>query len=207
MSNEEEAKKMQLEYRKHLCMMFQNIEDVFSALDRVYYKLQEREEIKITSIMKQIYEIVTRSILFAITLSLIGISYYFYVYWNLIPRFENSNSGITFKFWKQKNWEDNEFRNAFIHFVIFHFLLLMICICLIRTVFSNPGYIHSEYYDIYSIVNFIKNYFEYIVNYKDENYKMDLNKRKTLIQDIKLILESKKVIKKAMSEFQECYFE
>jgi hypothetical protein len=125
----------------------------------------------------------------------------------LLPRFENSTSGFTLKFWKQKAWEDNEYRDAFIHFVIFHLCLLMVIICLLKTVFSNPGYIHSEYYDLYSVINFIKTYFEYILNYKDEAYLINLSKRKSLLEDIKIILESKKAIKKAVSEFQECYYE
>jgi hypothetical protein len=83
----------------------------------------------------------------------------------------------------------------------------MVMICLMKTVFSDPGYIHSEYYDLYSVVNFIKTYFEYILNYKDESYMINLDKRRTLIEDIKIILDSKKAIKKAMSEFQECYYE
>jgi hypothetical protein len=80
MSNEEEVKKMQLEQRKHLCLIFQHIDDIFTALENVNFRLLEREEIKKSSFSRQIIEKFCRTLLLFIVLLMIGATYYFYVY-------------------------------------------------------------------------------------------------------------------------------
>ena len=80
MSNDEELKKMQLENRKHLCLIFQHIDNIFTAFENVYHKLQEREAIKNSSLTQQIFEKICRSILLFFVLLIIGGTYYFYVY-------------------------------------------------------------------------------------------------------------------------------
>jgi hypothetical protein len=90
--------------------------------------------------------------------------------------------------------------------IIVHLILTLGIVCFVKTIFSDPGYLSTEYSDIYSIVNFLKVFFEYILNCKEVNYKMKLNNRSSkLADDVKMILESKKAIKKIISEYKESY--
>jgi hypothetical protein len=124
----------------------------------------------------------------------------------LIPRLEGSRSGFTFKFWKQSSWEDLEFRSAFIHLTLFHLFLIIAIICFSRTIYSNPGYLNNQYIEIYSIINFIKIFFEYLLKYNEKNYKLSImSNSSNILDDIKCILESKKLIKKLISEYKESY--
>jgi hypothetical protein len=80
MLNEDDDKKMQLEYRKHLCMMFQGIDDLFLSLEKVYLKLLERQEMKKGSNLKNVFTKIGKTFLFILTIITIVVTYYFYIY-------------------------------------------------------------------------------------------------------------------------------
>jgi hypothetical protein len=84
MSNEEEVKKMQLEQRKHLCLIFQHVDDIFTALENVSIRLLEREDLKKSSFSKEIIEKICRTLLLFLVLLMIGATYYFYIYVRII---------------------------------------------------------------------------------------------------------------------------
>jgi len=61
-----------------------------------------------------------------------------------------------------------------------------------RAFFSNPGYLHDEYIDIYSVVNVIKMYFDYIKNYKNPDFKLEIRRGSPdLLSEINHILSNK----------------
>jgi len=119
---------------------------------------------------------------------------------------EGSKSGFTLKFWKKSIWDDMEYRTAFIHLSFFHFFFLIALLSLFRTIFNNPGHLKQEYVELYSIINFLKIFFDYILNYKEPNYKLNFHMKNTnLGDDMILLLNSKKLIKKTIAEYKEAY--
>jgi hypothetical protein len=70
-----------------------------------------------------------------------------------MPKFDQSNTGLTFRFYRMKNWVDNEYKNAFLDLIIYHLLLFLVLCCVIKTSFSNPGKLHKEYVHIYIFIN------------------------------------------------------
>jgi len=66
---------------------------------------------------------------------------------------DSSNVGFSLDFLNQENLNDPIYFHCFKKFMIFHFLLLMLLISLLRTVLTNPGLLEKEYVKI--IWNFI----------------------------------------------------
>lgn len=79
--------------------------------------------------------------------------------------------------WKSECWIDSNYKYATIYLIVFHFLIFMLLICFLRVFFSNPGYLHDEYIDIYSVINIIKMYFQYVLDYKNQNLKLEIRRR------------------------------
>jgi hypothetical protein len=97
--------------------------------------------------------------------------------------------------WKSECWADSNYKNASIYLIVFHFLIFMLLICFLRTFFSNPGYLHEEYIDIYSVINIIKMYFQYVLDYKNENLKLEIRRSNPdLLGEINQILSKKEKI-------------
>jgi hypothetical protein len=70
--------------------------------------------------------------------------------------------------------------------------MFMLLISFLRTFFSNPGYLHDEYIDIYSVVNVIKMYFNHILNYKNQEFKLEIRRSSfDLLTEIEQILTNK----------------
>jgi len=112
--------------------------------------------------------------------------------------------GFTLKFWKQSTWNNDDYREVFTHFFFFHILLVFIILCLVKTAFSNPGYINKEYFKHYSVITFIKVYFVYILNPEEKiNPKLEENH----ISELNNILKLKKNILETIKKFKKCLHE
>jgi hypothetical protein len=85
----------------------------------------------------------------------------------------------------------------------------MVLICLIKTVFSDPGYIDKEYLNIHSIVIFFKLYFEYILGLEEENYP-DLtfeNIHNHVFENISWVVENKENIIEKFNKIKKAFRE
>lgn len=126
----------------------------------------------------------------------------------MIPRFESLASGLTFKFWKASVWADNEYRNVFINFIVFHILLLMILWCFGITVFSDPGPLNKEYFNTVSIIKFYRTFFEYILKIDTENFfEFFKEKEYELLDDLSWIIENETDITNKINEIKKAFKE
>ncbi len=85
----------------------------------------------------------------------------------------------------------------------------MVLICLIKTVFSDPGFIDKEYLNIHSIGIFFKLYFEYILGLEEENYP-DLNFQnidKNVFENISWVVENKENIIEKFNKIKKAFRE
>lgn len=80
MSNDEELLKLKLNRRKQMYLILSNIDRVFEALTNVYEKLGEKEKYKYINSISKLIEKGLKLLLFACTVTIIVICYYFYVY-------------------------------------------------------------------------------------------------------------------------------
>lgn len=78
----------------------------------------------------------------------------------------------------------------------------MFIVCLLRTVLSNPGFMENEYENMYSIVKFISNIFNYYLHMKDPDFKFESNYFNTyntsLVKDLENIINMEKMINERM---------
>ena len=173
---------------KNISRTFQH----FKKIDNIY-RLNEKKKNDIT-LCKRIMIKISKMNNFIIAVALIIFSYYFYVYMNLIVRLESNQVGFTFKFWLKSNWNDINYQNAFINFCVFHFLFIMFFICLLRTIFTNPGELDKDFTDIYSLVTFTKIIFLYLLEDKNVNSnKTDIQwllSQQSRIEHISLLYEN-----------------
>lgn len=204
MSTDDEVN-AQLDHRKHIYLLLQNVDRIFEIMTNIYVMLKRKKERNCPPFYAKFYMKLNKMMMFMLTGFLITLTYYFYIFWNIIPKLEGTPRGFTLKFWTVKNWYDDEYRYAMTNFIIFHCLILISLICLLRTIFSNPGYLHSDYSDIYSTINFIKVFFQYITHYKKVGYKLELKSNNSISEDIKMILDMNKSIKAAIAEYKESY--
>jgi hypothetical protein len=77
---------------------------------------------------------------------------------------ENSEDGLTFNYYHCK---DDFCSHGNILFIIFHIFLVMVLVCIIRTIFESPGKLDKEYTDLYSVQEFVKYISTFILNGKD----------------------------------------
>ncbi len=90
----------------------------------------------------------------------------------------------------QSVWDDIEYRTAIMHIIFFHIFLFLAMICFIRTIFSTGGELKEEYNEIYSIVNFIRVLFDYIVNHRKPDYVFSLMTRYKTIENMSEMIEN-----------------
>lgn len=91
--------------------------------------------------------------------------------------------------------------------MLFHFVLLLFLICLIRTLFTNPGYYNKEYCGLYSITKFLKLLFYFVINKDNISFDLkkcfiDFTKNDQLNKEINLINKNNDV-KKELKELYE----
>lgn len=134
-----------------------------------------------------------------LTLIMIAMVYYFYVFvsksiliikWYLIPYIDSSETGFSLDL--KTNWKDTTYRQGMLIFIVYHFLLTLLLLSLLRSIFNNPGYYDDEYVNLYSLIKFIKHIFIYFIKWKDSDFKFDsifLNDTASLKEDLTEIVK------------------
>ena len=93
-----------------------------------------------------------------------------------------------------------------IKYVIFHVILLLFLISLIRTIFTNPGFYCHEYLELFSITKIIKCLFGFIVDQNQtglegNNFKFSNSNRTSIFYVENEIKEIHDLIQKIPNEF------
>jgi hypothetical protein len=93
-----------------------------------------------------------------------------------------------------------------IKYVIFHIILLLFLISLIRTIFTNPGFLCHEYLKLFSITKIIKCLFGFIIDQNQtslegNNFKFSNSNRTSIFFVENEINEIHDLIQKIPNEF------